>query len=306
MEWVYIIFIIVAAVLFAISSFVDNFITDAYFRGRRPEAQKVFGLIFYVTAITLMLIFVPPQNFSTHHVFLLILSGIIDATAGIFYYRALAGEETTGVTILLQLLPVYALISGYFILNDTISPLQLFAIFLLILSAFLIVLSRGKSKLKVQLRTVALLLLTMLLMTTANTIFILNGEQFDFSTSFFFIILGAFIGNLRLVLIMKSWRTRAKNVLKEFKSKPILTILAGHGIWLIGKSLWALTLLAVPIALATAVESTTQLIATFVLGLVLTIVWPRFGREHLTKRTVLSHLVALILSTIAILLIQFT
>ena len=306
MGWLPTLLLIISAVCYAVSSFFDNFITDTFFRGRRPEAQKVFSIIFYAIVITFLIIFSPPTDFNLFYVLLLAGSGVADAIAGIFYYRSLVNEETTGVTIIMQFLPVFSLVSGFFILGDEIAIPQLVAIALLLLSAVLIVFSHGKSRsrTRVQLRTIMLLLIAMVFWTTATTIFAFAGDGFDFMTSFFYVMLGHFISNLVLALVMKSWRVRARNVFREFRFKIIVTYLSGNFIWLVGEALWCLSILSAPIAVASAVSSTSQLIVTFILGLVLTTVLPRFGREKLTGRTVSYHLVALLLSIAAILLIQ--
>jgi threonine/homoserine efflux transporter RhtA len=235
-----------------------------------------------------------------------VAAGAINSIGSIFYYRALAREEATGVTILLQFTPVLALFSGIFILGERIGPFQFIAITLLLSAAALIIFSRGKgkSRLTVQLRTAFLLLIAMLFFVGSDTVFILSGEQFNFPTGFFYFLIGRLIVDTTLTLIFKSWRTRIKNVIREFRARAITTAIINEAIDLSANLIWRIAILSVPIALATALENTAQLIATFLLGLVLTIIWPRFGREKLTKRTVSHHLLALAFCILAILLIQ--
>ncbi len=145
----------------------------------------------------------------------------------------------------------------------------------------------------------------MLFFVGSDTVFILSGENFNFPTGFFYFLIGRIVIDIILAIIMKSWRIRIKNVVREFRGRVIRTAIMNEAVDLSANLIWRIAILSVPIALATALENTTQLIATFLFGVVFTIVWPRFGREKLTKRTVSHHLLALVFSIIAIFLIQF-
>ena len=45
-----------------------------------------------------------------------------------------------------------------------------------------------------------------------------------------------------------------------------------------------------------------ELIFTFALGIILSIIWPKFGREKLNRHVVIAHFIAPILATIGIIL----
>ena len=59
-----------------------------------------------------------------------------------------------------------------------------------------------------------------------------------------------------------------------------------------------------PVAIVSVVANASMMILTFVLGIILTIIWPNFGREKLKKRRVLAHLVATVLAVIGIIMLQ--
>ena len=305
MEWFILPLIILVAALGAIATFIDNFVSDVYFRGRRPEAQKIFGLFGYSVMLIFCLIVAPLATLDSSTITFLLLSGVIHALGSIFYYRSFKSEEATGITILAQLSPILALISSFFILGDQIAIPQLAAFALLIVAALLIIFSRGKGRLKTQLRATLLTIAAITFWVSANTLFTLSSDQSSFTTNLFYFILGKLATDLTLTLIFKSWRTRVKNVFREFRGKLLRTSLIREIIHPVSEIVWRFILLSAPFAIAYAVESTSKLIITFILGLTLSIVWPRFGRERLAKRTILHHLIALSLAVIAILIIQF-
>ncbi len=119
MEWFFLTLIVISAILFALTGFFDNYVTDTFFRGRRPEAQKIFSIFSCTIVVIAMLFISPPEELPLPFIFITMAAGALNSIGSIFYYRALAREETTGVTILLQFTPVIALISGIFILGET-------------------------------------------------------------------------------------------------------------------------------------------------------------------------------------------
>ena len=57
-------------------------------------------------------------------------------------------------------------------------------------------------------------------------------------------------------------------------------------------------------AVVSAVENVVKLLTTFLLGFVLTIAWPKFGRESLNRRTVIVHCVATLIVICGIVMVE--
>ena len=57
-------------------------------------------------------------------------------------------------------------------------------------------------------------------------------------------------------------------------------------------------------ALASVVANVAELILTFVLGLVLSAIWPKFGREKLNRHIIIAHLLAVVLCITGIIILQ--
>ena len=64
-------------------------------------------------------------------------------------------------------------------------------------------------------------------------------------------------------------------------------------------------LIAAPtVAIASVASDSAEPIVIFFMGLLLTLIWPKFGREKLQRKTVLVHLIATILVVVGIILLQ--
>jgi drug/metabolite transporter (DMT)-like permease len=296
--------IIIVAVGFSLNMFMDNYVADVMFKKTCPEAVKVLGVFVYLATALLVLIFAPPTIVPIGTIIFLVLAGLIDGLSAIPYFRSLRFEDTTGVMILTQMSPIVALIFGYFFLGDRIAPLQILA-FLLILSATMfITLGSGKRKTKIEIKAALLILVAIFGWVISDVFFIAKGEQINFQTAFFWLIIGKLLSDTILTLIFKSWRKKIKRVLKEFKGKLIAVFITNEITYLGSEALWRFAMLLAPIALAHVTADVLQLLVTFFLGIVLSIIWPKFGRETLKPKIVKIHLIASLLAAAGIVLLQ--
>ena len=56
--------------------------------------------------------------------------------------------------------------------------------------------------------------------------------------------------------------------------------------------------------MASVASDAVEPIVIFFLGLLLTLIWPKFGREKMDRKTIIVHLVATILVVVGIVLMQ--
>ncbi|MBR2709475.1 EamA family transporter [Candidatus Saccharibacteria bacterium] len=306
MIWIY---LVIANVLSdTLRIYLDNFITDVYFKGREAIAQRLFhGIGITIFAATMMLIFnqdfagLPPVTF-----FILFGAGIISACANIPYYKALECDDSTNLGIFIQLAPILYLVLGWLYLGDTISPHQLLAFCIILSAPLLIVLTSRKRSRGVRLRAMGLAFLYVVIDVIGNLLFVHNVDPaINFAVPLSISMLGVGIGNAAIVLLNRKWRRRFFTVASKTKGKiyPPLTF---DLILSITKTVTYRGALyfAPAVALASVASDATEPIVIFFVGIVLTLIWPKFGRENLTKKTVAVHLLATILVVIGIVLMQ--
>ena len=138
--------------------YVDNFISDTYYKERGAVSQRFFyGFAYVLLAIIvalcsgLDLASAPMLNLA-----LFCLSGFLTGVASIPYYSVLEKDDSTNLGIFIQLAPVLYLLFGWLFLGDTISPMQ-FLSFAIILSApFLIIATSRKRSRNVRLKAMGL------------------------------------------------------------------------------------------------------------------------------------------------------
>ena len=107
------------------------------------------------------------------------------------------------------------------------------------------------------------------------------------------------------IYVKPKWRKRFKNVFRANRRKIIRPLLA-HTLFAAATDFTYRNALVVApaVALASATTDSATPIVIFFMGLLLTIVWPKFGREKLNRKTVIVHFIATILVVTGIILIQ--
>lgn len=307
MNWL--IFVIIATLLDSTRIFVDNYASDVYFKGRGAVSQKLFyGYAFIIAALVLAIIagfdFSPAYagNFA-----LFFVSGLLGSLAGIPYYRALELDDSTNIGIFTQLAPVLYLILGWIFLGENFAPLQLLAFAVIIAAPLLIVFTTRKRSRKIKIKAVFFAFLYVFIAVVGNLIFVKeNVPDINFLIEIAFVFLGKGIGNFIIIYARPKWRRRFYTVVKESHNKVFRPLVANSIIGAIKDIAYRLALTLAPaVAIASATSDSAEPIVIFFMGVILTLIWPKFGREKLDKKSVIVHLIATVLVVIGIIVLQF-
>ena len=306
MTWI--ILVSLATVLDSTRIFVDNYSSDVYFKGRGAVSQKLFyGYAFIIIALILLIAtgFSFDSNYTLNYV-MFFVSGLLSSIAGIPYYKALELDDSTNIGIFTQLAPVLYLILGWFFLDEVFSPLQLIAFTIILSAPFLIIATTKKRSRKIKIKAVLYASLYVFIAVTSNLIFVKeNVPELHFLSEMLLVFLGKGIGNLIIIYIRPKWRRRFYNVVKESHRKVFHPLIANSIIGFTKDIVYRLGLISAPaIALASAASDSAEPIVIFFMGLLLTLIWPQFGREKLNKKSILVHFTATILVVVGIILLQ--
>jgi len=308
MDWFF--YIALAVLASSANIFVDNYVSDCYFKGREAAAQKGFYPLPFLI-IGIIFLFAGGINFSNipiHLYTLFIFSGIGSAVAGIFYYKALEVSDSTDFGIFAQLSPIFYLILGWLFLDQTINIYQSIALLIIIIAPILIIMTTKKRSRHLRIKAVLYTMLDSLIAALCSVIFVkgdADASEINFISEMGLTFIGIGIGNAIIMLLMPKWRKRYKNVVKSSRKKLYYPLSSAFILNVVHKFTRNLALVLAPsVALASAIMSSAKPIVIFFLGLLFTLLWPRFGREKLKRRTILVHLLATILVVIGIYLIK--
>lgn len=304
-------FVAIAVTFDSLRIFIDNYTSDVYFKGREAASQKLFygfaNVIGGIMALVILGFSISSENW--HLAAFILLSGIISGIAGIPYYMALEIDDSTNLGIFTQLSPVLYLILGWFFLGEQFSILQLVAFAVIIAAPILIIGTTRKRSRKVKLRAVFYAFLYVLIAVIGNLIFVQADEVAPWTLyqELGLLILGRGIANLGAVSVVPKWRRRFSTVAKASRGKVYRPLLINFFVGFIKDIGYRGALITAPaVAMASAASDSIEPIVIFFMGLILTLIWPKFGRESLTRKSVAVHLLATILVVIGVILIQYS
>jgi drug/metabolite transporter (DMT)-like permease len=309
----WIILVLIVAGVGSIGGFIDNYAADVVFKKNRAE---VFTFVSFFAFALLMIIaacFFGTLQIGFWHAALFVLAGALDVIGNLPYFAALKYEETTSITIIRQIGPIFALVLGVMFLNQTINFMQFVAFLFILGAAGVVLFAANKRRAKFEPRMLLLMLTAIFLWVVSDVVFVADFAHADGQglltpdgiwTALFWFSLGK--GGLPLILgfALKSWRARLKRVWKDSRGKLILSGIGANTIRAATDGLWRFAVTIAPLALASVINSVTRLLFTFGLGLALTLVWPSFGRETITRKAVLYHLIGVVLAVVGVILLQ--
>lgn len=306
MNWL--IFVAISIATYTIVLFIDNYVSDVFFKGRESTAQKTF-FAFWQVIISIIFAIIFGIDFSVISplsAFLFFISGCIVSLSGIFYYRVLEADNTTNLSIFTQISPILYLILSWLFLGGTISFVQLIAFAVILAAPTLIILTARKRSRKVRLRAVLFAFIYVFVYVTGNFIFVQqDSATTSMGSELVWIFLGKGLGNLAIVLCHRKWFRRFGTVLKQTRGKLLIPMVISGILGTINIFAYYEALTEAPtVALASATSDSVTPIAVFFIGILLTLINPNFGREKLDKKSVIVHLAATILVVIGIVLIQ--
>ncbi len=301
-------FVAVTLLTDSLRIFLDNYLSDVYFKGRGSASQKIFhGAVQVITALVILPC--AGVDWSTVHwptVLAFFASGFLISAAGIAYYRALELDDSTNFGIFMQLSPVLYLILGWLFLGETITPLQLWAFLIILAAPILILVTTSKRSQKVKFRAIVFAFIYVLVAVIANLIFVkedATGLNFWAEIALFY--LGKGVSSFLVVGTRKKWRDRFGDVMRQHPRKLTRLLLANAALSLVSDATYRVALATAPtVALASAATDSVEPVVMFFMGIILTLINPKFGREKLNKKAILVHLGATVLVVIGVVLLQ--
>ena len=303
MQWL--LLSLVAALAWSFGSFIDNYLTDVVFSKKTPQSMKIANGISYIIVALVLLFVAPPAPIETWQALLLIASGVLASFSSIPYFMGLKNEEATGATIYYQLIPVIYLLVGWLVFREPISLRQIIGFVVIIIAPVIIIFSRKRPRSRRKEVVSALfLLLYVAFNATSGILSTKVGGELPFTTVFFYLLIGRGFMDIFLFATNKSWQQRIKFILRRKRAQFLSLITINQVLTVVAEAASRMSLIAGVAALASVVANASQLILTFVLGIILTAIWPKFGREKLNRHVIIAHLLAVILCVSGIIILQ--
>ncbi|MGE5539215.1 MAG: EamA family transporter [Gemmatimonas sp.] len=269
-------------VLWAISTHLDKYLVERYFKDTGVGVLLVFTALMGLVALPFIAALQPDVlRVRADAAAVIAASGVLYLGAMYFYLQALQGEEASVVAPWFQAAPLFGYIVGYVVLGEVLSHRQMLGGAMIVAGAMLLSVRPGRG-LSFRARLVSRMLLCALALTASSTVFKLFAVTDEFWPTVFWSFVGQAGFGCALLAVPRNRREFADIV--RANTGALLGINASNELINLGGGLAArYALVLAPLSLVQAVTSTTTLFV-FLFGIALSVCCPGLGREDLSPR----------------------
>jgi len=290
-------------ILWAVSTHIDKFLVDKYFRDSDTAVLMVFTALLGVIALPVIWFFDPKVlGLSLTATTVMTLSGILYMGAMLFYLRAIQTEEASVVAPLFQANTVFTFVLGILILHELPRWQQLLGAGLVMAGALGLSLDKKLHLKSFKPRLVLLMLAATFSVALSSVVFKYFAVQDEFWSTTFWTFVGEGLFGAA-ILAMPKYR---KQFMTLFRRNPgaVIGVNAANELINLGGGLGVryASLLA-PVALVSAISATTTFFV-FLFAILLTVFFPKIGREELSARNVVQKALGGLLIMAGVVLIQ--
>lgn len=245
-------------------------------------------------------------NFDLPGVLILLLNAVLYTIAMIFWFKSLAQNDTTIVTIMLQLSPVFMLLlSPIFLSEQSLSLVQLIGSFVVMFAAILLTFEPIKKTFNKK------RLYTLFIMTLASLAFAIYfileryvNQDHDFNQTILWTNLSLLIVGALIFIFIKSYRKSFFKMLKRNGGKVIGLNIINQ---LIDSFANVILIFAGTLASVALVSFVAQGIKPFVvmlIGVMLTKLFSK-SKQHATKIEIAKRIIAILICIVGLACIEF-
>jgi drug/metabolite transporter (DMT)-like permease len=290
-------------VLWAVSTHIDKFLVDKYFRHSDTAVLMVFTALLGVIALPVIWLFDPKVlALSFVAIAVMTLSGVLYMGAMLFYLRAIQTEEASVVAPLFQANTLFSFVLGILVLHELPRWPQLAGAGLVVAGALGLSLDKKLHLKSFKPRLVLLMLAATFVVALSNVLFKFFAVQDEFWSTTFWTFVGEGLFGAA-ILAMPKYR---KQFMTLFRQNPgaVIGVNAANELINLGGGLGVryATLLA-PVALVSAISATTTFFV-FLFAILLTLFFPKIGREELSARNVVQKAIGGLLIMAGVVLIE--
>lgn len=286
---------LVPPLLWAICNHIDKYLLSKYLKSLGFGSLILFSALIGPALLPIILI-IQPRVFAISPILALVImaSGSLYIISLIPYMKALAQEEASRIIPFFQTMPIFGYLLGYFFLQETLTWLQIFSSVLIIAAAVILNIEIKTNRAKINFKAIWLMVLSSFLLALITFLFKFVALQGNFWQTTFWEYIGFSLTAIFILVFVKSYRRDFFQVWKH-NTAPVLLLNAGNEILnIIAKIILTFATLSAPLALVFVASGTTPFFV-FLIGIILTIFLPKWGKENISKKVLVQKIIAIII-----------
>jgi drug/metabolite transporter (DMT)-like permease len=301
MSWLF--FALCGPVLWAISVHLDKYLVERYFKNTDVIVLLIFTALMGVVLMPIIAWFEPGVfHRDLTSIVLMALSGLFYMTGITFYLRALQGHEASMVAPFFQSSPLFGAALAYLVLGETLTGQQLLGGALIVSGVLFVSIGSGPKRERFRWQLAALMLCAGFVLSLSTLIFKAFAVKDEFWATTFWMFAGEALFGIGFLCIGR-YRRQFLHLLKS-NGSALLAINASNELINLGGGLAnRYALIFAPLAIVQALGSTTTLFV-FIIGVLLTLLFPNISRENLSGREFAQKGIAAVLVAIGVALVS--
>ncbi|MDO8610861.1 MAG: EamA family transporter [bacterium] len=294
------IFALIAPFFYSICNYFDKYIVDK--KIQNPINLTVFSS--FITGLLGIIIWIF-QGFpvmSPIQILFSLFSGLLLILYILFYLKALNLDDASRVIPIFQTIPVFVLIFSYFLLKETLTIKQIFGLGIVLISSASIMMNKLDKGFFKPRKALWYMLFSSGLFALVTVLFKFVVKENNFWTTYTYQCIGTGIGGL-LLLRFKVNNKVFFHDLKIFKSIIGIVLINNivHIIALLSE-MYAITLVSVSFV---SILSGVQPLFVLIIGIILSLWFPKIIKEDIKKSTISKKIFAVILIFIGFYFVYF-
>lgn len=302
MSWL--LFAFLGPIAWAVSTHIDKYLVEKYFKNSSTAVLMVFTAIIGLVMLPFIWWFDPSVvKLSLRPIVVMMASGALYMGAMLLYLQALQREEASVVAPLFQAAPLWIFLLAYLFLDETLSTFQLIGAGLIIAGAAALSLDGSMRLRGTSPRFVVLMLVCTFVIALSSVIFKFFAVHDEFWSTTFWTYAGEAVFGFFILTVPANFKQFA--TLLRTKTQALLAINGANEIINLGAGLSVrFAYLLAPLAVVQAVSSTTTLFV-FLFGILLTLFFPKFGKEDLSRRNLIQKGLAAVVIAAGVFMINW-
>lgn len=285
---------LIGSFLYALTNHIDKILLSKYFKKGGVGTLMLFSSLLSGLALP-FLFWADPTVFDTTitNIIILFVVGLLSVSVLWLYFIALKDEEVSVAIVFTQLVPVFGLILGYFILDEVLSKIQLIAMAIIILGTTIVSFEIDTdNKFTLRRQTIALMLMATFFWALGSTTFKFIALEESVIRSLFWEHLTLTFVGVILFIFFRTYRTDFLNAIKINSRKILLLNVSNEIFYMFGNIIISFSYLMAPVAIILLINSF-QPIFVFVIGIFFTLFFPKISAEKIRAKYLLQKLLAI-------------
>ena len=297
---------IFASFLWGITNHIDKFMITGIEESK--NSIKIL-LIFstFIAGIVLTPIWLILSHFAVSISFISLISvlvaSIIYIIATVFYFKAIEKNDASIVVVMFQMIPVFSYILALILFKENLTIRQIIGSIIIILSAIIISFDFNEKNNRKKFKALLLMTLSSLFYSIYFILFDVGIRNSSYYSCAFWYQIGLLIIGI-VLLCIKSFRMPFVNALKNNGKKYFILNTTNEVINLTANLLVNYANLIIPIALVNVLNGFQGAFA-FILGVIGTLLLPKYIKEDLSRKVVIQKIVCIVLGIIGLIILVY-